>query len=103
MRVNPNRGGDRLQLLVGEHRAAVLRHGVQHLAAQRQERLGLLVAGFLAEPPAESPSTRKSSFLEISPEAQSTSLPGSVAMPLDFLRSTFLPFERRASACSIAS
>jgi hypothetical protein len=36
MRVNPNRGGDCLQLLVGEHGAAVLRHRVQHLAAQGQ-------------------------------------------------------------------
>ena len=56
-----------------------------------------------AEPPAESPSTRNSSLREMSSEAQSTSLPGSVAMPLDFLRSTFLPLARRASACSIAS
>ena len=56
-----------------------------------------------AEPPAESPSTRNSSFRVTSPEAQSTSLPGSVAMPEDFFLSTFLPLESRASACSIAS
>src|SRR6185295_13385066 len=41
----------------------------------------------LAEPPAESPSTRNSSLRVTSPEAQSTSLPGSVAMPLDFFLS----------------
>jgi hypothetical protein len=47
MRVDPDGGGDGLQLLVGEHRAAVLRHGVQHLAAQRQDGLAFLVARFL--------------------------------------------------------
>ncbi len=39
---------------------------------------------------------------EVSSEAQSTSLPGSVATPELFLRSYFLPRDSRAIACSIA-
>src|SRR6267143_3815378 len=47
MRVDADRRGDRLQFLVGQHSPAVLGHGVQHLAAQRQHRLRVLVARLL--------------------------------------------------------
>ncbi|SKO12891.1 Uncharacterised protein [Mycobacteroides abscessus subsp. massiliense] len=52
----------------------------------------------LAEPPAESPSTRKSSFSRMSSLSQSVSLPGRTATPLPFFFSIFLTERIRACA-----
>jgi hypothetical protein len=57
----------------------------------------------LAEPPAESPSTRKTSFLVMSWDSQSVSLPGRTATPLPRRFSTTLPAFCRAVAALIAS
>ena len=51
-----------------------------------------LLRAILAEPPAESPSTRKSSFSLMSSDSQSDSLPGSTATPEVFFFSTFCAF-----------
>ena len=56
-----------------------------------------------ADPPAESPSTMKSSLRSGSSDAQSVSLPGSTATPEILRRSTFCAAFVRASACLIAS
>ena len=58
-----------------------------------------LLRAIFAEPPAESPSTRKSSLSAISSDSQSDSLPGSTATPEVFLFSTFCALFCRASAC----
>ena len=55
------RGDDRLDLLVVEHLVEARLLDVQDLAAQRQDRLVRRSRACLAVPPAESPSTRKSS------------------------------------------
>ena len=52
----------------------------------------------LAEPPAESPSTMKSSFMEMSSDSQSVSLPGSTATLEDFFFSYFVDWRWRACA-----
>src|SRR6185437_11440046 len=55
----------------------------------------------LAEPPAESPSTRKISLREMSSDSQSVSLPGNTATPDDFFFSTFCAERKRDCACLI--
>ena len=50
----------------------------EHLAAQRQDRLRARSRPCFAEPPAESPSTMKSSLSSRPGDVQSLSLPGSV-------------------------
>ena len=62
-----------------------------------------LLRAILAEPPAESPSTRKSSLSARSSDSQSDSLPGSTATPEVFFFSTFCALFWRASACLIDS
>ena len=57
----------------------------------------------LAEPPAESPSTRNTSFTLRSRLSQSVSLPGSTATPLPLRFSTFWPARWRVWAALMAS
>ncbi len=80
-------GGDhRLDLGVREHLVDPVLLGVDHLAAQRQDRLEERSRASFAEPPAESPSTRKSSADSGSLIWQSASLPGSDALSSALLR-----------------
>ena len=57
----------------------------------------------LAEPPAESPSTRNSSVRAWSSDRQSASLPGSAGPWVTFLRTTLRPARWRACAALITS
>jgi hypothetical protein len=57
----------------------------------------------LAEPPAESPSTRNSSVRATSWLLQSDSFPGSAGPVVTFFRTTFLALLRRLCALEIAS
>ena len=70
-------GDERLDLGVLEHLVDPALLDVEDLAAQRQDRLGVRSRRCLAEPPAESPSTTKSSASAGSLTEQSASLPGS--------------------------
>ena len=62
-----------------------------------------LSRAILALPPAESPSTRKSSLSAMSSDSQSESLPGSTATPDDLRFSTFWAARARAWAALMAS
>ena len=57
----------------------------------------------LAEPPAESPSTKNNSFSRVSSLSQSVSLPGNTATPLPLRFSIFFTERMRACACLMAS
>jgi hypothetical protein len=99
VRVDAERHRDVVHLAVGEQAAGFDLPGVEHLAAQRQDRLQFLVAPILAEPPASRPRPGRSRCGRSS-LWQSESLPGRMATP-DCLRfSTFWPARVRACACA---
>jgi hypothetical protein len=70
------RGDERLDLVVGEDPVDPSLLDVEDLAADREDRLGMRVAPCTAEPPAESPSTMKTSEIEGSLLWQSLELAG---------------------------
>jgi len=81
--------------------------GVQHLAAQGQDGLGLRSRACLAEPPAESPSTRNSSLLSGSLPLASDNFPGSTTtedwLALFHLLRRLQPARRRLAARSASA
>ena len=98
VRINADGNGNVVDFGVAEKLVGVDFKAVKHFAAQGKIACVALSRASLAEPPAESPSTRKSSFSRMSSLSQSVSLPGRTATPLPFFFSIFLTERIRACA-----
>jgi hypothetical protein len=99
MRIDADRHRDVVDLVVGEQAVAVGLPRVQHLAAQRQDRLEFLVAAHLRGTAGRVALDQEQFVAVTSDDSQSVSLPGRTATPDDFFFSTFCSERRRDCAC----
>jgi hypothetical protein len=96
VRVDADGHRDVVDFVVGEQAVASVSQEFSTLPRSGRMAWNSLSRPILAEPPAESPSTRNSSVRSVA-DSQSVSLPGSTATPEDFFFSTFCAERRRAA------
>jgi hypothetical protein len=103
VRVDADRDRDVVDLVVREQAVALDLPGVEHLAAQRQDRLRLLVAAHLGAAAGRIALDQEDLVERRSRLSQSVSLPGSTATPEPFFFSTFCAARWRVCAWRITS